>query len=240
MPESPKDDDPKDAREEKDDGVPAKAADIPETRKQEQRPEPPKEDLAPPARPSSMELHGPQTYPNDGPFSTSVRKLDNLIGKGEQIVLVFILTMIVLFGASHALLDKIAHIHVPYKDDVIKTGTFAIAMLGGAFASHQMKHLSMDLLSRRFSPRNRLFLRIALSLFVIFVLVLLIKSGLANIENEKQFNQAGDFLISRVKVAWLIPIGASLMILHAILHIIIDVDYIKRGVVPPERMRSGH
>ena len=151
-----------------------------------------------------------------------------------------VLLMIVLFGASHALLDKIAHVHVPYKDDVIKTGTFAIAMLGGAFASHQMKHLSMDLLSRRFSQRNRLFLRIVLSLFVIFVLVLLIKSGLANIENEKQFNQGGDFLISRVKVAWLIPIGAGLMILHAILHIIIDVDYIKRGVVPPERMRSGH
>jgi TRAP-type C4-dicarboxylate transport system permease small subunit len=148
--------------------------------------------------------------------------------------------MVVLFGASHALLDKIAHIHVPYKDDVIKGGTFAIAMLGGAFASHQMKHLSMDLLSRRFSPRNRLFLKITLSLFVIFVLVLLIKSGLANIENEKQFNQAGEYLVSRVKIAWLIPIGAILMIVHAVLHILIDVDYISRRKTPPERMRSGH
>lgn len=221
--------------------MPAKEADIPETRKQESRPEPPQEDEASPlGRVSSMELHAPLSYPDDGPFAKKVRNLDNLIGKGEQVVLVFILLMVVLFGASHALLDKIAHIHVPYKDDVIKTGTFAIAMLGGAFASHQMKHLSMDLLSRRFSPRNRLFLRITLSLFVIFVLVLLIKSGFANIENEKQFNQGGDFLISRVKVAWLIPIGASLMILHAVLHIIIDADYLKRGVVPPERMRSGH
>lgn len=227
-------DDPKDEG----DGVPAKEADIPETRKQEQRPaEPPRED---PAVPAPIDLHAPMTYPDDGPFSALVRKIDNAIGKGEQIVLVFILLMIVIFGASHALLDKIAHIHVPYKDDVIKTGTFAIAMLGGAFASHQMKHLSMDLLSRRFSQRNRLFLRIVLSLFVIFVLVLLIKSGLANIENEKQFNQGGDFLISRVKVAWLIPIGAGLMIVHALLHILIDVDYIKRNVVPPERMRSGH
>jgi TRAP-type mannitol/chloroaromatic compound transport system permease small subunit len=220
--------------------VPAKEADIPETRKQEQRPEPPVKDEAPPPRPSSMDLHAPMTYPDDGPFAKSVRKLDNLIGKGEQVVLVFILGMVILFGASHALLDKIAHIHVPYKDDVIKSGTFAIAMLGGAFASHQMKHLSMDLLSRRFSPRNRLFLRITLMLFVIFVLILLIKSGFANIANEKQFNQGGDFLVSRVKVAWLIPIGGALMIIHSVLHIIIDADYLKRGVVPPERMRSGH
>lgn len=226
--------------------MPAKEADIPATRKQEQRPEPPETRQHKPPEPhaateaAAADPHAPPSYPDDGPFSAKVRAIDALVGKGEQIALVFMLLMVVLFGASHALLDKIAHIHVPYKDDVIKSGTFAIAMIGGAFASHQMKHLSMDLLSRRFSPRNRLFLRITLSLFVVFVLVLLIKSGLANIENEKQFQQGGEYLVSRVKVAWLIPIGAVLMIFHAVLHIIIDVDYIARGKVPPERMRSGH
>lgn len=219
--------------------MPAKEADIPATRKQEQRPEPPKEDAEPPPRMSSMELHAPLSFPDDGPFAKKVRAVDNAIGKGEQAVLVFMLAMVILFGAGGAIL-KLAHVHMPYKDDVIKTGTFAIAMLGGAFASHQMKHLSMDLLSRRFSPRNRLFLRITLSLFVIFVLILLIKSGFANIENEKQFQQAGEYLVSRVKVAWLIPIAAFMMIVHAILHIILDIDYIARGKVPPERMRSGH
>jgi len=73
----------------------------------------------------------------------------------------------------------------------------------------------------------------------VFVLILLIRSGLHNIDNEKQFLQE-DKLISRVRIAWLIPIGGALMILHLVLHTIIDADYIARHKTPPERMRSGH
>ncbi len=38
------------------------------------------------------------------------------------------------------------------KDEIVRAGTFAIALLGAAFASHQGRHLSMDLVSRRLSP----------------------------------------------------------------------------------------
>ena len=193
----------------------------------------------PPARQSSLDLHAKLVYPDDGPISAKVRGLDDLIGKAEQVVLVLILAAIVLTGAGHALLERFAHIRIPFKDEVIRGGTFAIAMIGGAFATHQSKHLSMDLLSRRFSPRNRLFLKILLSLFVLFVLVLLIRSGMHNIANEEQF-RVEDKLISRVRIAWLIPIGAALMMVHTILHTIIDIDYIARRKTPPERMRSGH
>lgn len=193
----------------------------------------------PPDRPSSLELHAPMAYPDDGPFSAKVRRLDDVIGKAEQVILVAILAAIVLVGSSHALLERFAHIRIPFKDDVIRAGTFAIAMLGGAFASHQLKHLSMDLLSRKFSPRNRLFLKVLLALFVVFVLVLFIRAGLHNIDTEKQF-QAEDKLISRVRIAWLIPIGGATMIVHTLLHMILDLDYIIRRKTPPERMRSGH
>jgi hypothetical protein len=78
-----------------------------------------------------------------------------------------------------------------------------------------------------------------LAVFVIFIVVLLIRSGFHNIANEKQF-AAEDKLITRVRIAWLIPIGGFLIILHTVLHTIIDVDYILRKKTPPERMRSGH
>jgi TRAP-type C4-dicarboxylate transport system permease small subunit len=213
------------------DGVPVGEADIPATRKQDA--------LDPAPRPSQVDLRGHLTYPDDGPLSKKVRRLDNLVGMVEQVVLVTILAAVVLTAASHALLDRFAHIHVPFKDDVIRAGTFAMAMLAGPFASHQAKHLSMDLISRRLSPRARLFLKVALSLFIMFVVVLLIRSGLHNIHNEEQFAQE-DKLISRVRIAWLIPIGGAMIIFHTILHTIIDVDYIARRKTPPERMRSGH
>ena len=78
-----------------------------------------------------------------------------------------------------------------------------------------------------------------LALFVTFMVILLIRSGLHNITNEQQF-AAEDKIISRVRIAWLIPIGGFLIILHTVLHTIIDVDYILRRKTPPEKMRSGH
>ena len=232
------------------DGVPTKDAEIPETRKNDALPKAsvvadatlPEDGTAPPPpdRLSAVDLLAPMTYPDDGTFAMRVRKVDDLIGKGEQLVLVAILALVCTVGAVHAIVDKIWHIHVPYKTEVVHYGTFAIALLGGAFASHQAKHLSMDLLSRRFSPRNRLVLKIVLSLFVIFVLTLLIRSGLHNIENEKNFAQASGVLISTVKVAWLIPIAGTIMVVHTFLHILLDVDYLRRGKVPPEKMRSAH
>ncbi len=213
--------------------VPQGDADIPSTRKHETlEPEPA-------VAASGLDLHAPITYPDDGPLAANVRKVDNWIGAAEQVVLATIMLAVVLTAASHALLDRFAHIQVPFKDDVIRAGTFAIAMIAGAFASHQAKHLSMDLISRRMSPRTRLFLKVFLSLFVIFMVVLFIRSGFHNISNEQQF-AAEDKLISRVRIAWLIPIGGFMIILHTVLHTIIDVDYILRRKTPPERMRSGH
>jgi TRAP-type C4-dicarboxylate transport system permease small subunit len=215
----------------KDDAAPDREADIPVTRKQDA--------IEPEPRASVLDLKAPITYPDDGPLSAKVRKVDNMIGVAEQVVLVTILIAVVLTGASHALLDRFFHIHVPFKDDVIRAGTFAIAMLAGPFATNQAKHHSMDLISRRLSPRARLFLKVLLALFVIFMVILLIRSGLHNITNEEQF-AAEDKIISRVRIAWLIPIGGFLIILHTVLHTIIDVDYILRKKTPPEKMRSGH
>jgi TRAP-type C4-dicarboxylate transport system permease small subunit len=213
------------------DAAPTAEAEIPVTRKQEA--------IEPEPRPSQIELRGQITYPDDGPLSAKVRRVDNIAGVIEQIVLVTILSAVVLTAASHALLDRFFHIHVPFKDDVIRAGTFATAMLAGPFATHQAKHLSMDLISRRLSQRARLFLKVFLSLFVIFMVILLIRSGFHNIHNEEQF-AAEEKIITRVRIAWLIPIGGFLIIFHSILHTIIDIDYILRRKTPPERMRSGH
>lgn len=176
------------------------------------------------------------TYPDDGPLSRTVRQIDTWLGRGEQIVLVVLLAAVVLTAASHALLDRIASVRLEFKDQVVRAGTFAIALIGAAFATHQARHLSMDLVSRRLSPRARLFLKVILALFVIAIVSLLVRSGLHLIDREMHEDQ----LLSTRRIAWLIPTGGVLIIVHTVLHTIIDVDYIVRRKTPPERMRSAH
>lgn len=217
------------------DGTPRGDADIPETRKQEAV----AAAAEPPVRPSSLQLGAKITYPDDGPLARQVRKIDNYIGVAEQIVLVSLLSIVVLTAASHALLDHIAHVRLSFKDDVIRGGTFAIALLGGAFATHQSRHLAMDLVSRRLSPRARLFLKVTLALFTMFVVVLLVRAGFHAIAIEETVPHE-DKLITPLRIAYMIPIGGALIVVHTLLHTIIDVDYIVRKKTPPERMRSGH
>jgi len=216
-------------------GVVAEAADVPETRRHETTNEPP-------ARQSYHDMMNPVvTYPDDGVLAMRLRAFDNVVGKAEQVVLVSLLAFVVFIAASHALADKLANINLydHFKDDVIRAGTFAMALIGGAFASHQSKHLSMDLISRRLSPRTRLFLKITLALFTIFVVLLLIRAGFHTITNERSFPQK-DKLITPVRIAYLVPLGGILIIFHTVIHTIIDIDYIARRKTPPERMRSGH
>lgn len=203
--------------------------DIPPTRKQDAIAEPP-------ARPSQLDVAGRPHYPDDGPVSRTVRRIDGYIGVCEQIVLVGMLLVVILVAAGSALCDKLAGIHLEFKDDVIKGGTFAIALLGAAYASHQARHLSMDLISRRIDPRARLFLKVALGLFTVFIVVLLVRAGYHSVEILPPSEQ----LISPRRIAWMIPIGGTLVIVHALLHAVIDIDYIVRGKLPPERMRSAH
>lgn len=199
-------------------------------------PAPPGEPAAPSPAGSHLDLGGPLTYPDDGPISGLARLIDTWIGRAEQVVLVAILAIVVLTAASHALLDRIADYRLEFKDHVIRAGTFAMAMIGAAFASHQARHLSMDLVSRRLSPRARLFLKVALAAFTVAVVAIVVRSGFHLIDREKY----EDEILSTRRVGYLIPLGGGLIILHTVLHAIIDIDYIVRGKTPPERMRSAH
>jgi len=205
------------------------------------RPARPRSDQ-PPVRESVHDMMNPEvTYPDDGAFAAVLRAVDTVIGQIEQTVLFALLGLVVFVGASHAIADKAfgADIYGHFKDDAIRGGAFAMALLGGAFAAHQQRHLAMDLVSRRMQPRRRLVLKVVLALFAIAMVGLLIRGGFHTIAKEAEFPSA-EKLITSVRLAYLVPIGGLLIILHVFLHTLIDIDYLRRGKTPPEKMRTGH
>lgn len=186
-------------------------------------------------------LNAKITYPDDDKLTAIVRSSDEMLGKFEQIVLVALLAGVMLVASISTLADKIANAHPfgHFKDDAIRGGTFAMALIGAAFAMHQGRHLSMDLISRRLKPRARLFLKVMLALFVMGIVFLAVRSGFHTIAKEAEF-ASEDKLITPVRLAYLVPIGGTLIIVHTALHTIIDLSYIVRGKTPPEKMRTGH
>jgi TRAP-type C4-dicarboxylate transport system permease small subunit len=185
----------------------------------------------------SMDLK-PPTFPDDSQVSRGIRQVDGYIGVIEQILLFALLAAVVLTAAGAALSDKL--FHEPFGRwwfTVVRGGTFTIAMLGAVFATHQQRHLAMDLVSRKIPPKGRLVLAIVLKLFTILIAYLLYKSGMH--QRDHVGGTVKEFIDDKTIVT-MMPIGAALIILHSVLHIVIDVDYLVRGKLPPEKARTGH
>ena len=214
------------------DAIPKGDAIIPATRPHDSQPK---------LRPSQMsidQLAQPTTFPDDGPLSANLRKLDHVLGLAEQGALFVILILVVLVASTHAIKEKITHLGLWWSFDVIRGGTFSIAMIGAAYATQQQRHLAMDLISRKISPRMRLLLASAIEIFTIAVCAMLVYSGWHQIDATG--TETGQHLFQAKSIVIFLPIGAGLIALHAFLHLIIHLDYFARGKIPPERARSAH
>ncbi len=199
----------------------------------------------PPVRESHLSLDKiPVGFPDDGVVSGNVRRVDHYLGLIEQGVLVALLAAVVLTAASSALYDKITgHQFGRWWFTVVRAGTFSIAMFGAVFATHQQRHLAMDLVSRRLPPRGRLVLALVLKLLTVAIAVLFFRSGMHQRDTVGSSGEALSlfgFQLTDKDVVTTIPIGCALIILHCLLHSVIDIDYLVRGKLPPERARSGH
>lgn len=177
-------------------------------------------------------------YPDDGALSSIVRKVDGGVGMIEQAFLFLLLIAVVVTASSAALSDKLLGTHMGrWWFTVVRGGTFTIAMIAAAFATHQQRHLAMDLVSRRLSPRGRLILGMLLKVFTIVIAAVLFRSGMHQRDHVGGVVQE---FVSDKTIVTMLPVGCALIILHSLLHIVIDIDYLVRGKLPPERARSAH
>ncbi len=181
---------------------------------------------------------GPQNYPDDGRFSARLRKIDHRLGFVEQVLLFGMLGVIVLVGTFQALATKLFATSFVWSFDVVRGCTFAIAMIGAAFASHHASHLSMDIMSRWLKPRTRLAAQVVLGMFTIFAALMLGMSG--DRLRTQVASEGGSHTIPPDLIAALIPIGAALITFHTLMRVLIDADYLRRGKLPPAKALSAH
>jgi len=200
----------------------------------------------PPTRPSQLTIDPePTKFPDDGPISSLVRKIDHYVGNIELGILLAIFVAVVAVASLSALSEHIGHHQIGlWWTWVVRKGTFAIALLGAAYATQQQRLLAMDLVSRKLTPRARLVLGIALKVSTAVLAGVLVYIGMYM--HDHADHQAGPhldltlFTLTEKDALCVIPIGGALIVLHSLFHAIIEADYLVRGKLLPERARSGH
>ena len=198
----------------------------------------------------------PHRFPNDSKLSGTVRRIDHGVGVGEQGFVFFLLALVVIVASYAAIHDKLADKLVDvdflrrydllqghvgrWWHTIVRGGTFCIAMFAAAYTTQEQRHLAMDLVSRKISPKARLVLGLALKVLTVGVCYYLYKGGRAQLEvvGTGETLSVYGIHINDVDVVTSISIAAILIAFHTTLHFIIDVDYLARGVSPPERARA--
>ena len=178
----------------------------------------------------------PASYPDDDDMVKNLRLVDRWIGLGEQVALFALLAVMVVVACVEAVAERM-HSGFLWSFDVVRDATFAIAMLGAAFATYQQRNLSMDLVSRRLGHKARMVLRIFLALITIFTSSLFLYAGW--LLRSKVVGEPNVGSLEKLTVT-MIPVGAGLIIFHSLVQIVIEVDYLVRGKLSPERERMGH
>lgn len=178
----------------------------------------------------------PLDYPEDDDLVRFLRKGDRVVGLGEQLVLFGLLATMVIVACVEAIAEQM-HSGFLWSFDVVRDATFGTAMLGAAFATYQQRNLSMDLVSRRLGHKARMFLRIFLACITIFASSLFLYAGW--ILRSKVVQEPNIGTLEKLTVT-MIPLGASLIIFHSLVQIVIEIDYLVRGKLSPERERMAH
>jgi TRAP-type C4-dicarboxylate transport system permease small subunit len=171
-------------------------------------------------------------FAEDSALSGALRRIDQIIGRVEQGLLFALLAVVVLTAVLSFVWDTFLHEGLAHSEIVIRYAVFASGMIGGAYAAHHQRLLSMDLLSKQLGPRGRAVLRVVLAVFGVVASGLLLWGGL--LVYEITAAETTTDLMPRSLPALFVPIGAGLIGLHLLVQSVIDIDYLVRGKLPPE------
>lgn len=161
-----------------------------------------------------------------------VRVADEYMGQAERVSIATLFLALVLIGFYRTFVDLMWNERPLWAIEGIRVAVFAIAMLGAAFATHHRRNFSLDLLSRYLQPRGRAILRVVLLLATLLAAALLFYGGR---EVQETLSRETTYeLVPKWIIGWFIPLASVLIILHTVMHLVIELAYLAVGRTAPE------
>ena len=177
---------------------------------------------------------GHEPPPDEPSFVQRLRRIDGGIARAEAMILLVLITILLLVGIYAVVARKIfvgQPEYTVWTFEVIRYTVFFIGCTGAALATQGDRLFNIDSFTRVFSPRGRLLVRLLTAAFTVFVCFLMLRAGLALrsvvADERSEIVPPGIGSLS-------LPIAFTVIIVHVLLHVLVDLHYLARGKVPPE------
>jgi TRAP-type C4-dicarboxylate transport system permease small subunit len=146
------------------------------------------------------------------------KRLDKIIDRMEQRLLVTLLSLMILIAFSQIVLRNLFDTGLAWGDPLVRNLVLWVSFIGAALATKEGKHINIDVVSRWMPPRGKILVEAITGLFSSLVCALMTFAALKFIKNEAQMG-GGTFLGIPLWIPEIIlPITFALMALRFSLH----------------------
>ena len=145
-------------------------------------------------------------------------RMDEIIDRTEQRLLVILLSLMILIAFSQIVLRNLFDTGLAWGDPLVRNLVLWVSFIGAALATKEGKHISIDVVSRWMPPRGKILLQAITDLFSAFICALLTFAALKFIKNEAQMGGVTFLGIPLWIPEIILPITFGLMALRFSLH----------------------
>jgi TRAP-type C4-dicarboxylate transport system permease small subunit len=178
-----------------------------------------------------------ERFPDDPPVARWMRLGDTMLGLVEQIALFSMLVFLVVVTVLWFLTEHFSSTPLEGASYDVRYTCFLIAMVGGAFAAHHRRLLAMDFVSHFLPGKVKSWTRVLNTAFACVIAFVFFKYAHRLYEaqtTERHTRGAHEHWMPEAGANAAMMIGAELLLLHLLVQIVIDLDYLVRGKLPPE------
>ncbi len=116
---------------------------------------------------------------------TLLRALDKTLVKAETAFLVLFFAVMIVLSFSQVVLRNFFGTGFLWADPLVRHLVIWVGFMGAAIASHEERHISIDALTKFFSPRWKAIAQVLTSLFAVIVCYYLADAALTFLRDEK-------------------------------------------------------
>ena len=113
-----------------------------------------------------------------------IKKILSFLTRMEELILGSLVIVMVLFGFLQILLRNFFSYSIFWIDPILRHSVLWVALLGASIATKEDRHISIDLLSEKVSPRIRSWLQAGTHLFAAMVSWLLVWPAIQFVREE--------------------------------------------------------
>jgi TRAP-type C4-dicarboxylate transport system permease small subunit len=155
-------------------------------------------------------------------------KIDGVIGRVEQILLVILLSALILVAFSQIILRNIFSTGIDWGDAFVRSLVLWTGFIGATIAAREGKHISIDVVSRWLSPRGSVAVAITIHAFSFVICCFLTFAALKFVDNEFQMKGAAFLGVPSWASETILPLAFVMMALRYFFHFLTSVLAVRR------------